>query len=443
MAMKNFLQKIWFILLACSIFSFSAPFGALAQESCVTSDCHQDMGKAKYLHGPIAANECVVCHIVGPNDKPPKKHDLSYNKEGKELCLDCHEKLEQFLQDKNVHSPVEEECIVCHDPHQSDTKFLLTEEKLTDVCFSCHEDNMTTQNYVHGPVAGGDCIVCHNPHASTREFLLAMDRLTLCFSCHEDKKEEFELKYVHPPVKESCENCHTPHGSQYAFHLKDDRSSLCGDCHKEFVQQLNSSESQHSAISSNGCLGCHLPHASNHNKGLRAEKKDLCLTCHEQMKEQIASSTFLHGPVSEGDCSACHDPHATNYAKHLVEFFPDDFYFPYKIENYAMCFGCHNKEVATEELTETLTDFRNGDMNLHFLHVNREKGRSCKACHEVHAGNQEKHIRREVPYGKINWMLPIKFSKTETGGNCDVGCHKPKPYDRQNPVKYEENEKGE
>ena len=72
----------------------------------MTSDCHQTMGKAQYLHGPIAANECRVCHIVGENDNPPKNHDLSYNKEGRELCLDCHEKLEQFLQDKNVHSPV-------------------------------------------------------------------------------------------------------------------------------------------------------------------------------------------------------------------------------------------------------------------------------------------------------------------------------------------------
>ena len=222
-------------------------------------------------------------------------------------------------------------------------------------------------------------------------------------------------------------------------HLIDDRASLCGDCHIEFVQQMNDSSSQHTAVTTNGCLGCHLPHSSDHDKGLREDKKDICLSCHEEMKEKILTSTYLHGPVLEGDCIACHNPHATDYAKHLVEFFPDDFYFPYQVKNYAMCFGCHNKEVATEAFTETLTDFRNGDLNLHFTHVNREKGRSCKACHEVHAGNQEKHIRREVPYGKINWMLPIKFMKTETGGNCDVGCHKPRPYDRLKPVTYEEN----
>ncbi|PLX46332.1 MAG: cytochrome C, partial [Deltaproteobacteria bacterium] len=73
---------------------------------------------------------------------------------------------------------------------------------------------------------------------------------------------------------------------------------------------------------------------------------------------------------------------------------------------------------------------------LHYLHVNKDpKGRSCKACHEVHAGNQDKHIRKEVPFG-AKWKLPVNYTKTDTGGNCVVGCHKPKDYDRENPVTY-------
>ena len=434
---------MWFcislFLCLCTLITLPIDYSALAQNSCITKECHVEMGQAKYLHGPIAANECTVCHVVGEKDHPPKKHDLSFDKQGGSLCLSCHEEFEKSLKDKSQHLPVEEgECIICHDPHQSDNKFLLTETSLPDICFNCHEDNMSNQKYVHGPVAAGDCIVCHNPHASKNEFLLEFDRLTLCFNCHDDKRADFEKKYVHQPTKESCEKCHNPHGSQFAYHLKDERATLCWDCHKEFVQQLNHSESQHSAIAKNGCLACHLPHSSDHNKGLRENKKDLCFSCHEEMKKKILSSKYLHGPVEEGDCIACHNPHATNYAKHLVQFFPDAFYFPYRTENYAMCFECHNKEVAAEEFTETLTDFRNGDLNLHFLHVNREKGRSCKSCHEVHAGNQEKHIAREVPYGKSKWMLPIKYTKTETGGNCLVGCHKLKPYDRKNPVEYEE-----
>jgi predicted CXXCH cytochrome family protein len=432
------MSRVIFLFLYILI-SLPAGSEVLAQDSCITSECHVKMGTAKYVHGPVAANECTVCHTVGKNDRPPKKHDLSFNKEGGPLCLSCHEKLEQSFKDKTIHLPVEEgECIICHDSHQSDNKFLLTEKSLPDVCFNCHEDNMTDQKFVHGPVAGGDCIVCHDPHASKNEFLLTTDRVGLCFNCHEDKKTDFEKNFVHQPVKESCEKCHTPHGSQFAFHLKYEGTTLCGECHKEFVQQLANSESKHSAIAKNGCLGCHSSHSSDYDKGLRKDKKDLCLSCHSAMERQIQSSKYLHGPVEEGDCIACHNPHATAYAKHLVSFFPDEFYFPYRIENYAMCFGCHNNEVATEEFTETLTDFRNGDLNLHFLHVNREKGRSCKSCHEVHAGDQEKHIRKEVPYGKINWMLPINYTKTETGGSCVAGCHKLKPYDREKPVKYEE-----
>lgn len=52
------------------------------------------------------------------------------------------------------------------------------------------------------------------------------------------------------------------------------------------------------------------------------------------------------------------------------------------------------------------------------------KRRGCKACHEVQAGNQDKHVRDEVESG--TWVLPIHSAKTKTGGTCVVGCPKPK-----------------
>jgi predicted CXXCH cytochrome family protein len=78
-----------------------------------------------------------------------------------------------------------------------------------------------------------------------------------------------------------------------------------------------------------------------------------------------------------------------------------------------------------------LTSFRDGSYNLHFFHVNNEKGRTCTACHDPHASDQAKHIRYEVPFGA--WSYPINFTKTPTGGRCVVGCHAPKKFDRQNP----------
>jgi len=95
------------ILSICMLIYLSAGFNALAKDSCITSECHVKMGTAKYVHGPIAAGECTVCHVVGKDDNPPKKHDLTYSKEEKSLCLGCHEELEQFLKERTKHLPVE------------------------------------------------------------------------------------------------------------------------------------------------------------------------------------------------------------------------------------------------------------------------------------------------------------------------------------------------
>ncbi len=95
------------------------------------------------------------------------------------------------------------------------------------------------------------------------------------------------------------------------------------------------------------------------------------------------------------------------------------------------------KTVVLDEFTTTLTDFRNGIQNLHFAHINRKKGRTCRACHEMHASDQEKHIRKEIPFSPF-WSYSIVFTKTPTGGKCVVGCHKPRVYDRENPVDRKE-----
>jgi hypothetical protein len=81
-------------------------------------------------------------------------------------------------------------------------------------------------------------------------------------------------------------------------------------------------------------------------------------------------------------------------------------------------------------MTET-TGFRNGRRNLHYVHV-KTKGRNCQTCHEIHASDQEMHIREEIPFKK-RFMIELTFIKTATGGGCVKGCHKPKKYDREEP----------
>ena len=111
--------------------------------------------------------------------------------------------------------------------------------------------------------------------------------------------------------------------------------------------------------------------------------------------------------------------------------FPSTFYATFDLESYALCFRCHEKSLVLEANTTTLTDFRDGNVNLHFLHVNRQKkGRTCKTCHAIHGSDLPKHMASEVPFEGSQWSMPIRFVKSGDGGRCAPGCHKPLAYRR-------------
>ena len=147
--------------------------------------------------------------------------------------------------------------------------------------------------------------------------------------------------------------------------------------------------------------------------------------------------TTLHGPINEGKCTPCHDPHGGPNAKLLVAEFPPNPYAPYTDKEYALCFTCHKRDLVQYPDTSFATGFRDGERNLHYLHVNnKQKGRSCKLCHALHGSTSPKLIADSVPFGK--WNLPLKFVKTDTGGSCSPGCHKTQSYDRKTPGKKPE-----
>jgi predicted CXXCH cytochrome family protein len=176
---------------------------------------------------------------------------------------------------------------------------------------------------------------------------------------------------------------------------------------------------------------------------MKAEPVKVCMKCHKEpieaadgrkvaaVAEVLDPKMVKHGPIQQGNCAGCHNVHGSNVQKLLLKQYPATFYAPFKMEDYDLCFTCHTKQLVTLEKTESLTNFRDGDRSLHFVHVNKaERGRTCRACHEAHASPNPLEIRTAVPYG--NWQMPLNFKKTETGGSCAPGCHKPFNYDRTN-----------
>ena len=63
-------RKAFQLFLVISVLFLSNSF--LYSISCVTSKCHSNIKKYKFLHGPVGAMQCTVCHQA--SDKQIKKH---------------------------------------------------------------------------------------------------------------------------------------------------------------------------------------------------------------------------------------------------------------------------------------------------------------------------------------------------------------------------------
>jgi predicted CXXCH cytochrome family protein len=330
------------------------------------------MSAWKRLSVPALLGVLLAC--VAPSEKSEAASDLR--------CLGCHPAI---VRDSVVHKPVGGgECVSCHlmvqgKMHPSEKGSATLQEKGEKLCYMCH-DNLAGKKFVHGPVASGECQACHEVHKSPNPKLLKGTGADFCFMCHENK---FQFKYGHAPVVQ-------------------------GDC-----------------------LACHDPHQSDSKMMVRKPGSKLCFDCHDSA---IAKGKSVHGPVATGDCLGCHMVHGSPYRHMLKRDNPDLYYMPYSPSHYSFCFDCHNRELAKDKRTDTLTGFRNGDRNLHELHVNKpDKGRTCKTCHEPHNSVQGRLLKKSIPgFGK--WDIPMFFTGTTTGGTCVVGCHKPKSYDRLRPV---------
>jgi predicted CXXCH cytochrome family protein len=300
----------------------------------------------------------------------------------------------------------------------------------------------------HAPYDAGDCSICHQNNDVKNPGPVKGSINDLCLGCHDDFRETLARKYSHPPSQQSCLNCHNPHDSKQPKLLLEESATLCLSCHQQIKDTATKATVKHDALTQgNKCVNCHNPHGANVEHLLVQLPMQLCLQCHGKndvadhdgkkltnMKALLANNPHQHGPVAAQDCDACHMPHGGNNFRLLTNAYPPLFYAPYDSQNYALCFGCHEEKAFTAPQTEELTQFRDGSKNLHYIHVNKSvMGRTCRACHEVHASVQDHQIREAVPFGPKAWMLKINYSKTETGGSCAKTCHATRSYNNSRP----------
>ncbi len=365
-----------------------------------------------------------------------KPHDPLAGKE----CSDCHKRVVPLK--VNCLLAKEDLCEFCHQvPAEGGlTRLVAAPEPL---CFKCHKKDQFRGSFAHGPFAAGACTTCHDPHGGDVPGMLRIPGKQMCLECHTDMTAQLaNAKFRHRPAAGECTDCHSPHMSEQRNLLISAVPALCGKCHEKVAKDQQTAAVKHSPVTEeSACMNCHDPHAAQEGNLLLADGVDVCLKCHDKtvktekqefadIKKLLAANPYPHGPIQNRDCSACHNPHGSPYFRLLTNQYPQDFYAPFFVSNYDLCFRCHKAALATEERTTSATEFRDGDRNLHFVHVNRAShGRTCRSCHEEHASATPKLIGATVPFG--TWKLPVKFETTENGGSCAPGCHTVQKYDRQ------------
>jgi predicted CXXCH cytochrome family protein len=406
------------------------------RESCM--ECHADLMENEEQHSP-ARKSCDKCHTPTKAEHP-RESAIGFElvKQVPDLCYTCHDPKNE---EDYVHNPARKgKCLKCHSIHSSPNLYLVKEDPVSKLCYECHELEHPEGNIIHQAVTDGKCQSCHNPHQADNDYFLVSSSSRLCTSCHKDIKKTMRLEHVHPPAKVDCLSCHRPHDAKEKNLIDKKPSDLCLYCHTDIHALVDESRGVHKPVQDEkACLNCHSSHASANDYVLLSKEKELCLSCHSRtirsetgktlnIGSLLKKSKHIHKPINEYGCAICHDPHASVESSLLTESFPSGNYGVAARENFELCFKCHNSSLIEEE-NYAGTQFRNGNQNLHYFHINGKKGRSCKTCHDMHASQQEHLISEKVYYG--NWEMPVDYRMIETGGSCATGCHSEETYSRE------------
>lgn len=181
------------------------------------SSKYEDLFVDYTFHNSRPLKACTGCHNYEKGE-----HGVI---ESAESCLGCHRGINDRF--KNHIPDNRDACVICHKISPELTLIKTGNYSDRNPCYMCHKDKIGefTQDYIHGPVAGGSCIICHDPHGSSYEFNLHNAEDILCGSCHSVIDDNKNRKTKHRPFEYgNCDGCHDPHATNYKWVLLDRKS---------------------------------------------------------------------------------------------------------------------------------------------------------------------------------------------------------------------------
>ncbi len=218
-----------------------------------------------------------------------------------------------------------------------------------------------------------------------------------------------------------CRPCHADHFTNVVTHFPAIQGQ-CYRCHQATPAHLSGEDVKAVTTDrrSEACYACH-------DKEIQTQDRLI-----SNIKIRIEQMPFVHGGVQAG-CQDCHLPHGSRFNRLLTASYPLSDHAVFSLETYGICFKCHDSAMVQPFVEPGLTGFRNGSLNLHWLHVTNgnlstsaKMGRSCGVCHDPHAASQPHNLRSS--FGPF--PMPLVYRAQPRGGECTRACHVPKSYTR-------------
>jgi len=276
-------------------------------------DCHNtEDPKLLETHReqPFVAAGCLTCH--DPHQSPRRKLILAF-----------------------AHSPFKAgkaSCTICHQPSE-DGRVVLKKATPKELCLTCHSkkaDQIQNAKVQH-PGAASDCAECHNPHAGRQPGLPKPDAVNVCLRCHSDQTKEHTKKYLHQPAfGQGCSTCHEPHGGENENLLRAKTvNSLCLECHGPDSKSAPVKDARTVAIF-NGRVK--LPEGYINTVPAVAIKYGLGHPIQKHPVDDQMDPGDVTKVRAAINCGSCHQPHASEERNLLVKD---------QANNLRFCAGCH------------------------------------------------------------------------------------------------------
>ncbi len=123
-----------------------------------------NQGQTFFIHKPLVDGPCTQCH---KSESTPLVSKASVSPV---ICRECHAKVDESY--AFVHGPVaSDQCVVCHSPHRSTEPHLLKVGG-RNLCLQCHLSFDLSAKVAEHQDDRADCMTCHGAHGGMTPGLL-------------------------------------------------------------------------------------------------------------------------------------------------------------------------------------------------------------------------------------------------------------------------------